>query len=673
MSRRIEVELTSTRQDGSWTWRAAGARRPRGVMDAGLLPTGIKVGDVVRVEADFDLDGVTVVAVLPSQEKKRNDGERIELIGSPVRDEQLVTSTLAPRRDRDRDRGRERRGDDRGDGPPRSRDRDRPSGDRPAGAPREGTGERHERRPARAPRDEAGDNAGGRPPGRRERTPQARPEEPAKPKARRLRPARAHRAAVLAELPAEHRPIAEQVLRGDIPAVRQAIEKENEGRAERGETPINGDELLSLAESLRPRLRTADWRDRADAALADIAELDLRDLRSVVVAADSAARDDETRAMAAQLREALARRVDAEHAAWQGELAEALEGSRVVRALRLSSRPPKAGTILPGDMTAKLAAEAAAALTSEVTQDRWAIVLDALAYSPVRQAVTPTSLPAEPGDELLAVVRKLASRLPVIAAAFGVEPPPAPPRDRASRRGGAPTGRSGARPGRPPRPSTAPSGRPPPPPPAPASAPSGRPPPPPPPPPPAPASAPSGRPPPPPPPPAPSPVPSTLPEAAEQPAVAEERASTDVPVEATDLPSTSASASSPAVEEAPVPVSSPADEGVPATLEVMAAGPPSVAANTPTVSSAPDAAADDRPPANDSATDGAPVDSSTDESARAGTADADSPATGAMRGPSDEAVSSTPGPEPSRAPDTGPSDTEGPAGDEAAPSEHGQG
>lgn len=608
-------------------------------MDAGLLPAGIKVGDVVRVEADFDLDGVTVVAVLPPQEKKRNDGERIELIDSPVRDEQLVTSTLAPRRDRDRDRdrGRERRGEDRGDRPPRSRDRDRPPGDRPAGVPREGTGERHERRPARAPRDGAGEHAGERPPGRRERAPQSRPEEPAKPKARRLRPARAHRTAVLAELPAEHRPIAEQVLRGDIPAVRQAIEKENEGRAERGETPINGDELLSLAESLRPRLRTADWRDRADAALADIAELDLRDLRSVVVAADSAARDEETRAMAAQLREALSRRVDAEHAAWQGELAEALDGSRVVRALRLSSRPPKAGTILPGDMTAKLAAEAAAALTSEVTQDRWAIVLDALAYSPVRQAVTPTSLPAEPGAELVAVVRKLASRLPAIAAAFGIEAPPTPPRGRAPRRGGAPPGRSAARTGRPPRPSTAPAGRPPPPPPAPTAA------------------------------------PSTAPEGTEQPAVAEDRASTDAPAGATELPSTSAAASSPAGDEAPVPASSPADEGARSAPEGVVDETPSDLTDTPTPSSPPDAAAAERSPADDSAGDGAAVDSSTDDDAGAGKADLDSPPTGTASGLSEEEVSAPPAPAPSGSPDTGPAHTQGGAGDEAARSEHDQG
>ncbi|MEY2447870.1 MAG: hypothetical protein QOH79_1346, partial [Acidimicrobiaceae bacterium] len=136
MSRRIEVELTSARDDGSWTWRAAGAREPRGAVAADVLPPGAKVGDVLRAEADFDLDGVTIISVAPKQEKKRNDAERIEIIGQPRRDEQLVTSTLTSRPKSDRRGGRDK-GDrgDRGDRPdrpgPGRRDRKpREAGDR---------------------------------------------------------------------------------------------------------------------------------------------------------------------------------------------------------------------------------------------------------------------------------------------------------------------------------------------------------------------------------------------------------------------------------------------------------------------------------------------------------------------------------------------------------------
>ena len=36
---RIDIELTSSRPDGTWTWRAAGARQPKGVVSASVLQT----------------------------------------------------------------------------------------------------------------------------------------------------------------------------------------------------------------------------------------------------------------------------------------------------------------------------------------------------------------------------------------------------------------------------------------------------------------------------------------------------------------------------------------------------------------------------------------------------------------------------------------------------------
>ncbi len=228
---------------------------------------------------------------------------------------------------------------------------------------------------------------------------------------------------MLDELPPEHRPIAEQVLAGDIPAVRQAIDKENEARKERGEPAIDGTELLALAEKLRPRLRTAEWRDRAEAALADVDEIDLRDLRSVVVAADSAARDDETRALAAQLRESLAQRVDSEQAvvARRRSRARSTRAVRCARSASARARRRRARSSNPRSTT-RLADAASASLTAEAPADRWAVVLEAVAFSPVRLTVAPRSRPEQPSEELLAVVRKYAGRVPQVAAAFGIEP-----------------------------------------------------------------------------------------------------------------------------------------------------------------------------------------------------------------------------------------------------------
>ncbi len=229
---------------------------------------------------------------------------------------------------------------------------------------------------------------------------------------------------MLDTLAPEQRPIAEQVLRGGVPAVRQAVDKQNEGQRARGEAEIHGDELVVLAEKLLPALRSAEWRDRADAALAGVEDLDLRDLRSVVVASESGARDDESRAMAEQLREALTRRVDEEHTRWLDELTSAVRDGRTVRALRLSSRPPKAGAPLPPELTETLVAQASENLGAEASPDRWITVIDALSFSPVRAAVMPSSKPENVTDEMKAALAKVADRLPQIAAMLGVEAVP---------------------------------------------------------------------------------------------------------------------------------------------------------------------------------------------------------------------------------------------------------
>jgi hypothetical protein len=130
VARRIDIELTSARPDGTWTWRAAGAMQPRGVVDGQLLHPGAKAGDVLRAEADFEIEGISIVSVLAPKEKKRAEPERIELIAPAV--PTGVTTQLVGRGDRrpsDRRRDRDD-GDSRGGrGRPAA---DRPSPDRPS-------------------------------------------------------------------------------------------------------------------------------------------------------------------------------------------------------------------------------------------------------------------------------------------------------------------------------------------------------------------------------------------------------------------------------------------------------------------------------------------------------------------------------------------------------------
>ncbi|MCY3860883.1 MAG: hypothetical protein OXG67_02800 [bacterium] len=443
MSRRIDIELTSQRPDGSWTWRAAGAREPKGELAGDLIAFSATVGDELTVEAEFHMDGIEIIEAFESK-KKRPMPETLEILGSG-RDQPLVTTQLVSSR--------------------KGRDRDRPQGDR------RGRQDRHSR----------GD--------RKERYPQESRSQDDRPKAKRLRPGRTHRQALIEGLPEDQQPVAERMVREGVSSVEQSLrdqrkkardaakaKKEADEKVaneaaelttqqtaqEAAETaeetveetvdteaaaptieepaeakspaespkPEPADDFLSVAGKLLSRMRAAEWRDRADAALAGIHDIDLRDLRSVVVAAEAGAADEEAKAMAEDLRTKLTERVDREHAEWLAEVAATLADGRMVRALRLSSRPPKAGVPLPQDMVTRLTEAASAALTSDTPTKRWTTVLGAVAFSPVRRTVQPQGIPEKPDKELVDEVTKLSERVPHIAALFGVEPTPPPKRGR---------------------------------------------------------------------------------------------------------------------------------------------------------------------------------------------------------------------------------------------------
>ena len=427
MPRRIEIELTSARPDGTWTWRAAGAREPRGVLDGSLLPAGTMIGTVLKADAEVELEGITILSVATGREKASKSG-LLDLIPSETPFE-AVTQQLA-KRDRN-DRGD--RGDrgDRRDRPPR---RDGADGDR---RPRRDSDRppRREGEPARAGERPRGDRPGSDRPGgpRPDRGPRperrsrpsftAPPELPQRPKPKRLKPGRAHRSAVLADLPEEQRPVAERALQGGVPAVRQAVSEQNARLKAEGKPEVPAGGLVAMAEQLLPRLRVAEWLDRADAAKADIDELDLRDLRSVVAAGEDpmVARDESTRELASELKAALVTKQERELALWFEDIDAAIAVGRVIRALKLSSQPPKAGVRFPVELAAKLAAATIANLSADALADRWVAVLEAAAFSPVRAQVQPTTKPTQVNDELLATVKRVGPLLPQVAALFEIE------------------------------------------------------------------------------------------------------------------------------------------------------------------------------------------------------------------------------------------------------------
>ncbi len=420
MSRRIEIELTSTRPDGTWTWRAAGAKAPKGVLESAVLPGASKVGDILRAEVEVELDGSRVLSTTSIKGKADKSG-LLEILPSSQQFEP-VTQQLSKHGGNDRgDRG------DRRDRPPRRLDGDRPprtdADRRPRreGAPDGAGADRRPRRDDNRPPRTGADGGWGERRPRPNFTPP--PELAQRPKPKRLKPGRAYRSAVLADLPEAQRPVAERALQGGIPAVRQAVQEQNARLKAEGKEEIPAAGLIQMAEQLLPKLRVAEWLDRAVAAKADLAELALPDLRSVVAASEDpvVVRDESTRALAAELKLALTTKQESELLLWLDDITAAIGVGRVVRALKLSSLPPKAGVRFPAELATSLADAAMASLTADAMPDRWVAVLEAAAFAPVRALIKPTSAPTQISDELSSTIKRLAPALPQIAALFGIE------------------------------------------------------------------------------------------------------------------------------------------------------------------------------------------------------------------------------------------------------------
>ena len=384
MSTRIDIEVTSDRGDGTFTWRAAGAKQPKGDFSASLLPAGCAVGDVLRAEAEFTLDGAELISIAAPKGAKPNLVERLEVIGTQQHTE-AVTTQLAKK-----GRGGGRGGRDGArSGPRDSRDERGPRGDNKGRGNRDGDGRGQNRR-------------------------------------NQLNVKRTHREAWVVSLPEGRRPVAEQLIHEGRDGVSGALARQNKAAIAAGRDAIDVGPIMRIADNLLPALAIAEWRDQAEAAAAEMDTADVRELRKIVIAGDAYATDKTIAETQAVLRSKLAARIDKDQGAWSRELREALAEGRVVRALRNSGRPVKAGVPLPLDLVEQLSAATTEALSPDEEPHRWTMVLEALAGSPIRRLIAPEAKPedADTDDELLDTVDRLAHRLPGIAALFDIEVKP---------------------------------------------------------------------------------------------------------------------------------------------------------------------------------------------------------------------------------------------------------
>ena len=415
MAHRIEIELTSRTDETTWTWRAVGAKQPRGTVDASLVPDGTGAGAVLRAEVESTLDGTTVVALLPPKGKAApRKIETIEVVGTPTSgpDVNVVLTSKSKGRRRDERTGGGRDG---GRGPsdrrPRADSAER--GSRRDGGGRTGSGDgpssdKRRERPARPGGHEGGHRDG--------------PRRPAQ--------STTYRNAALATLKPEQLPVAEQLLRGGIPAVRQAIEEQNARARAESRTEVTPGPLLTLAEQLLPIVNLAAWKDRASMARTEGKDVPLRELRSIVASASTVTLDEEGREFSTALRAALDVRVTALRDGWVERITIALDEGRVADGLRVSNRPPEPATRLSAELAVRLADSAGHAMSSDSTPADWLAVLEVVIDSPVRRNVKPAGIPTGADEALLVAANKASGYVPELAKLLGlpIPPPPGPRR-----------------------------------------------------------------------------------------------------------------------------------------------------------------------------------------------------------------------------------------------------
>ena len=411
MSRRIEIEITSLNGDVA-TWRAAGAKLPKGTLSAALVQGGAVVGNVYRADVENYMDGIEVIAILPPKTASPLDPrkERLEIIVKENTGPDVVV-TYAPK-GRGGRRDGERREGDRKDS---KRSPSRPGSKDRGGAP---TGEKSERGP------------------RTERP--ARSDRPARPSgARTGGPVVApittiYRNALLATLSPEQLPVAEQLLRGGIPAVRSAVAEQNKNATAQGRPTIDAETIDRIAEELLGKTNLALWKDKAAGAIGAGRALRLRDLRAVVTSAKTVSLDDEGRLQLKELQTALTSKVDHLRTVWNEKLETALNSKNVAETLRLVARPPDLSTRVTAEMAAKVVTMTSEALTAELDPAAWNEIVTLAVDTSIRRNIKPVGIPANEVSKALAI--KNAGAIPELAKLLGMPVPPPPPPSRAPRR-----------------------------------------------------------------------------------------------------------------------------------------------------------------------------------------------------------------------------------------------
>ncbi len=426
MAKRIDIELTARSSEDAWAWRVVNAKQPRGKLPASIIPNDSAVGDVLHAEIESGLDGIEVVSAVKAEppDDGKSDNNRIVVLGTQRRQKQAYqdyTETIDTSGSEDAQAapldGFRHAGSRGKTGPRKATSHgDTLSGPRRPGGDGTTTRHRHDQAGTK-PASTAGRTGGSA----ADRGDMGRRHDPIR---RAL--STKYRDAALANLRPEQLPIAEELLRGGIPAVRKQIDRQI-AIAKRNNAPLIAvDPLLTMAEELLPIVNLAHWKDRAVTARSLGSDIPLYELRSIVSASSNVDLDEEASEMAAALKEALHARIEALRIRWEGQIDNKISKGSIIEALKLSSSPPDRSFKLPSELAVKLSAAAGTALSADKAEEEWLEIIDAVLASPVRRNVKPVALPEKAGSGLRSRLYKYAGMIPEMSKLIGLPMPPPP-------------------------------------------------------------------------------------------------------------------------------------------------------------------------------------------------------------------------------------------------------
>ncbi len=230
--------------------------------------------------------------------------------------------------------------------------------------------------------------------------------------------------------------MAEQLLRGGIPAVRQAIEEQNTRARADGRPEVTPGPLLAMAEQLLPVINLAIWKDRASVARTAGKDAPFRELRSIVASSSTVTLDDEGTELATALRAAL--NSGSPPCANAGSNASPPRSTTVGwstpcappsgRPSRRPGSPPSSPSGWPRPPGSPW--------RPTPPPENWLALLEVVVESPVRRTVKPAGLPVG-ADDRCSAARKASGYVPELARLMGIPipPPPGPRRPVPARAG----------------------------------------------------------------------------------------------------------------------------------------------------------------------------------------------------------------------------------------------